>query len=419
MPATFLEGRRRSGKSLYAVLKIQEYLKEGRRVATNLDLHLENLMPEEKGAFITRIPDFPRSEDLFALGQAYDSLDADKPETYDESKNGIVVLDELLTSFNSRTWSSKDRMNVINWIVLSGKLGWDLIFIGQSFEAVDGQIRDTVIDRIGSCTSNENLYPGFIWNHLVKPIYLKIVGTKHLVFMYYGKAKTKDNFSHKITHKKYELFNCYNTAQVFRKDVEAIELPNGKVGEKDNRAIYSRIGKHYFDKTKEPEEDSSNLKVDHKNKVVTKKETKFTFLNAFLILIIIAMGFLYFTKDTKVVTEANGQVTTQANSPNKSTFKKAKPTEKTHVANSELGIIYISCFVYSSLGDNDYCFKDEQQRTIKPEYIGFQILYVSECHAKIKRKKEIYDVYCNPVLQQSNIEEQQPQLVNNQQLSLF
>jgi hypothetical protein len=395
MPATFLEGRRRSGKSLYAILKIQEYLKEGRKVATNLDLHLDKLMPDNPKSQVTRIPDFPRSEDLFNLGNAYDSLDPNKPETYDEDKNGLVVLDELLTSFNSRSWSNKDRLNVINWIVLSGKIGWDLVFIGQSFEAVDTQIRDTVIDRIGSCTSNDNLYPGFFWNTFVKPTYLRITGKKYFIFLYYGKAKTKENFSHRVTHKRVDLYECYNTAQIFERQVEIRFDAKEKPYEFDNRALYTNIGKHYFSKSKK-------LEMVHV-KPKTKQKSSFPLINIKPVHLNYLLGFLsvffaclYVTKPQEVTNTVVKEVLPAAVKKDiKPEFKPLTDVKK-ELSESDVGIIYINCSSYSTDGVFDYCFNDAQGNTIHPQYIGYKILYVNECHAKLKRQSSTLDVYCDP-----------------------
>lgn len=401
MPATFLEGRRRSGKSLYAVLKIQEYLKEGRKVATNLDLHLEHLMPDDHKASVIRLPDCPRSEDLFAIGQAYPELDANNPDTYDENKNGVVVLDELLTFFNSRAWNEKDRANVINWIVLSGKLGWDLIFIGQSFDAIDTQIRDTVIDRIGSCTSNENLYPGFFWNYIIKPIYIKAFGKKNFVFMYIGKAKSKENFSHRITHKRDDLWVCYNTAQIFKKDVELRVNEKGKEYQFDHRAMYSRIGKHYFDEPKAVIEASEPEQVEESEVVPDQKKTSFSKTSLLLLVSTLLFAFLYFTKPTAISSESTAvvknEVKTSDRTPvNKSSFEE----QKVKLSDSDLGQIYVSCSQYRTDGNFDYCFSDKDGHVVKPEYIGYQVLYVGQCHAKLIRQGVELDVYCNPVIVQ-------------------
>ena len=169
--AVFIEGYRGSGKSKYAVSKIQEAIRSGRQVATNLDLHLDKLVPELPKATYTRIPDFPRSSDLFGLGKAYPELDPDDNKTYNEKKFGIVCIDEMLTSFNSRNWNDPDRPEVINWSVQSRKFGWNPLYLGQDIDAVDKQIRETIISELWSCRSSLNLFPGMFYKFFIKCIF--------------------------------------------------------------------------------------------------------------------------------------------------------------------------------------------------------------------------------------------------------
>jgi len=410
MAASFLEGRRRSGKSKFAVLKIQEYLNEGRRVATNLDLFLENLCPDNQKSQYTRIPDFPRSVDLFALGNAYPELNEDDPDTYDEDKNGVVVLDELLTSFNSRSWSDKDRLNVINWIVLSGKKGWDLFFIGQSFEAVDAQIRDTVVDRIISCRSNENLYPGQLWNMIIKPIYMRIYGKGHFAFFYDGKTKVKENFSYRLKFKRNDLHSCYKTGQIFKKDVRFTDGVKGKLVEIDDRALYSAIGKHYFDKPKTQLIVIKQPKLKRKFNFNVAVDFKFAIVSFFAVF----FAFLYLTQpisETKLITKASPVVSKPV------IKKKALKTfteVKDDLSQSDIGTIYVNCLSYSTDGDFTYCFEDDNYQVIYPQHIGYKILYVGECHAKLVRDSFEYDVYCNPVKRTPNpIQQTEPQFASN------
>lgn len=392
MAASFLEGRRRSGKSKFAVGKIQEYLNEGRRVATNLDLFLENLCPDNDKVYITRVPDFPRSQDLFALGNAYPELDENDPDTYDESKNGVVVLDELLTSFNSRSWSDKDRLNVINWIVLSGKKGWDLYFIGQSYDAVDAQIRDTVVDRIISCRSNENLYPGMLWNSFIKPIYMRIYGKGHFAFFYDGKAKVKSNFIYRIKFKRDDLHSCYKTGQIFKKDVRLADGPKGKLIEIDDRVLFSAIGKNYFKKP------MMELMVVKQPKVKKKFKLNLSFDWKLVTTSLLATFFavMYFFKPVQVIEKTISEPVVKSEKIKKVEFKSFNDV-KMSLITSDIGLIYVNCSSYSSSGDFNYCFVNDNNNVVNPEYIGYKVLFVNECHAKLVRGSLEYDVYCNPV----------------------
>lgn len=399
--ASFIEGRRGSGKSKWAVAKLQLYLQEGRKVATNLDLFLENMIPDNKKANYIRLPDFPRSVDLNEIGKAYDSLDENDPDTYDENKNGVVVIDELLTSFNSRNWNDPDRLNVINWIVLSRKKGWDLYFIGQDFGSIDKQIQDTVIEEIISCRSNEKLYPGAFWNFIIKPIYMKFAGKAHFAFRYDGKTKSKENFNYKEKFKRVDLHSCYKTGQIFKKKVRLIHNEGAKKPiEFDDRAIYSVIGKHYFDteKTYPLAVYSPVPTIASKLKEkLSSKLNKPLITNLCCVAAALTFAFLYFTKPQttieNIVKASPIKETPIIEKPDITTLDEIKK----ELSDSDIGLIYISCFQYRTDGEFDYCFNNPDGDIVKPSYIGYKVLSNGECHAKLVRNDVNLDVYCNPI----------------------
>ncbi|EAO5207872.1 hypothetical protein E8L51_23260, partial [Salmonella enterica] len=92
MAVHVVTGKLGSGKTLVSVSKIQERLAKGCPVATNLDLKLHN-MPMvgryAKKTRVIRVPDKPSLNDLLAIGIGNTS--------YDESRNGLLVLDECGT----------------------------------------------------------------------------------------------------------------------------------------------------------------------------------------------------------------------------------------------------------------------------------------------------------------------------------
>ncbi|MBY0545150.1 MAG: hypothetical protein K2Q14_06335 [Gammaproteobacteria bacterium] len=89
-----ITGKLGSGKSLVSVGRIMDYLAKGRPVATNLNLYLDKYFGQRSKAHYVRLPDIPTVQDLQAIGKGNDSLD--------ESKNGLLVLDECGVFFNSR-----------------------------------------------------------------------------------------------------------------------------------------------------------------------------------------------------------------------------------------------------------------------------------------------------------------------------
>lgn len=148
--AYIVSGKLGAGKSLVCVGKIQDALKEGRKVATNLDLRLENLLPlTNKTAQVYRMPDFPGVEDFEAVGMGNESMD--------EDKNGLMVLDELSLWLNAREFGDKGRLGILKWLALSRKHGWDVYFIAQSAKQVDSQLRESFVDYLVYCKRLDRL----------------------------------------------------------------------------------------------------------------------------------------------------------------------------------------------------------------------------------------------------------------------
>lgn len=133
-------GKKRSGKGLFCAGLIRDALRDGRRVATNMDINLAALVgPWHKGTII-RLPDTPTADDMDALGLGYEG------EGIDEEKNGIIVLDECSKFFNARQWGDKGRQPLLDWLIHSGKLRWHVYYQMQGLEQVDKQLRSTQIE---------------------------------------------------------------------------------------------------------------------------------------------------------------------------------------------------------------------------------------------------------------------------------
>ncbi len=144
MAVYFVTGKLGAGKSLTAVGRIRDAFYRGAPVATNLDIKLHFMLGRnKKNTRLYRVPDKPTLQDLQAIGKGNDS--------YDERKNGLLVLDECGTWFNSRTWNDKSRQDVINWFLHARKLGWDIIFIVQDISIVDKQARLALAEHTVFC----------------------------------------------------------------------------------------------------------------------------------------------------------------------------------------------------------------------------------------------------------------------------
>lgn len=134
-------GKKGTGKSKHAVITMRDrYFKRGRMVATNLDLNLKPLLGAMSKCCYIRIPDKPTEFDLLAAGHG-------NPDTYDEEKNGAMVLDELGTWMNTRTFSDKGRAGVLDYLAHGRKHGWDCYYIMQDIQQVDKQLRESFIEQ--------------------------------------------------------------------------------------------------------------------------------------------------------------------------------------------------------------------------------------------------------------------------------
>lgn len=145
----FVTGELGSGKSMWAIKLIREYLQAGRPVATNLDLFLENMLPPGNEMTVIRLPDKPVRSHFDQLGDAYDA--GKNGDNYDETKFGLIVLDECLTWLNSRSWQDKERAGVLDWFLHARKHGWNVAFLMQSADYCDPQLRETLLTYHVSC----------------------------------------------------------------------------------------------------------------------------------------------------------------------------------------------------------------------------------------------------------------------------
>lgn len=207
MTVWFVTGGLGSGKGLAAIGKIREYAYNGNRIAGNLDVFLDKLCKNvnSKVTYV-RVPDRPTAFDLMSLGNGN--------PTYDEENNGLLVLDELVTWFNSRTWNQKSRAELIDWFVHARKHGWDILFMQQSIEAVDKQLVDNLMGNHVPMSDLSQINVPFLgraWKHYSprnKPLKLpKIhIGT----VMYLNKVKAD-----RWTFRAKDLYGAYDTKQVF------------------------------------------------------------------------------------------------------------------------------------------------------------------------------------------------------------
>lgn len=210
MAVYIVTGKLGNGKTLVTVGRIKEALERGCRVATNLDLNLVSMLGRNaKTGELIRIPDKPMVEDLEAIGQGYKG-------PYDESKFGLLVLDECGTWFNSRNWQDKTRKPVNDWFLHARKLRWHVYLIIQDVSLLDSQARDALAEFIVYCRRLDNIRLPFIG----APLQFLTGGRVSLPRIHRAKVVYgSDDLIHDVwTYRGNHLFSCYKTDQLFLAD---------------------------------------------------------------------------------------------------------------------------------------------------------------------------------------------------------
>jgi len=216
-------GKLGGGKTLAAVSKIDECIRRGGRVATNLDLRLRflpGLSSKSRAARVVRLPDRPLSSDLSALGYGIEGVrnDAEAKAAYDESQFGLIVLDECGTWLNAREWQDADRRALLDLLLHIRKKLWHVYLIIQDISMLDKQVRKALAEHVVYCRNLSNFkIPGlsFITEGLgFGPAKLP---KSHLAIVKYGDQPTS------ITVDRWfyggaEYYRSYDTTQVFRQE---------------------------------------------------------------------------------------------------------------------------------------------------------------------------------------------------------
>ncbi|MDP2506712.1 zonular occludens toxin domain-containing protein [Oceanobacter sp. 3_MG-2023] len=207
----FLTGKLGSGKSLVAIARIREKLALGCPVATNIDLNLLDLTKNKYNKSVcVRLPDKPSVFDLESLGNGN--------TTYDELKNGLIVLDECGTWFNARNWNDKSRKPVNDWFLHARKLGWDVILIVQDISIIDSQARDALSEFTVFCRRMDNFSIP-----LIGGLYKFLVGSRlKMPKIHVGKVvcgqSISDPVSDRWVYRGHDLYSAYDTKQAFLSD---------------------------------------------------------------------------------------------------------------------------------------------------------------------------------------------------------
>lgn len=214
MAVYFVTGKLGAGKTLCAVGRIRDYLETGRQVATNLDLKLENMLPDTSKQSAIRLPDKPRLSDLKMLGRGC--------VEENEDKYGLIVLDELGTWFNSRNWRDPERLALIDWCLHARKHHWDIFFIVQSIDSLDGQLVNALCEHLVVCKRTDRLSIPIVGGLFRFMGFDKTMPKIHVANVLYGQTESAPRVRRWVYRGK-DLYNSYNTAQVFTDQNELIE----------------------------------------------------------------------------------------------------------------------------------------------------------------------------------------------------
>lgn len=212
MTVYLVTGRLGGGKTLCSVGRLVQYLERGRPCASNLDLDLTKLPAAVQLPRVVRLPDRPSADDLYALGVAND--------TSDEEKNGLLLLDECGVIFNSREWNDKGRQPVIDWLLHSRKLGWDVLLIVQAASLLDKQLREALCEMLVVCKRLDRLkvpFIGSLGRLLTFGLWSGKMPRVHVASVRYGLGP--DGIaSDTWWFRGVDLFGIYDTKQRFRRD---------------------------------------------------------------------------------------------------------------------------------------------------------------------------------------------------------
>lgn len=219
-----VQGKLGTGKSKFCVWMAKQAIFYGRRVAGNLDINVEKLNPKRPGRYV-RIPDKPTAFDLDAIGHG-------NPDSYDESQNGVLILDELGTWLNARSFQDKGRADLLDWLIHARKKGWDVYLIVQDVVMIDKQVREALVEYSCNCIRMDKVKIPFIgWaiaqvgemlgavfetNRFRKWGYLPFF---HLVVARIGQG-ANSVIADRWTYMGKDLHDAYDTRQIFRSDYE-------------------------------------------------------------------------------------------------------------------------------------------------------------------------------------------------------
>lgn len=209
MSSFFITGKQGTGKGLVSAGKIVEYLQRGCMVATNLDIFPDRYFSPSSKKTVIRLPDKPTLDDFKILGVAN--------ETYEEEKNGLLVLDELGDWFNARKWQDKERQALLTYFLYLRKRGWDVLLLVQDITMVDAQLISQLGEHLVTCRRLDKMPIPFVGK------WIRRFGGKgnmpkvHRARVFLGSSEA-DLHVDTWTFWGSEFYSLYDTKQIFTYD---------------------------------------------------------------------------------------------------------------------------------------------------------------------------------------------------------
>jgi len=363
-----ITGKLGAGKSLCAVGKVKEYLLEGRKVATNLDIDMTKLVGKKsKNAVVYRIPDYPTLESLKALGKAYEG-------PVDDSKTGIILLDECATWLNARDWNDKRRQPMLDYLLHIRKMRWQVYLLAQDVSLIDKQFRKILAEHVVYCRRLDRVKIPILsfWYKLImnKPLmFLKV----HIGIVKYG-DQANSMIVDKWIYRGKDLYGAYDTEQIFEEDTES--------------AIFQYLPPHYLHRNSIAKRNwNFFMRI---SKIYARKYSRvFSFLAGGLLLTAINLADRHYFKTEIVQTAIASTKVVEAE-------KVPDYVDQGQIPIADFDGLYItasfggrrkaSYYFADSLG-NSYSSRDVELR-------GFGVNYKGSCKAELFKNDQILTVYC-------------------------
>ncbi|QTN46174.1 hypothetical protein H7683_00670 [Ectopseudomonas mendocina] len=216
MAVYIVTGKLGAGKTLLCVMRILAYLKQGRRVAVNVDVKMHKLCKRgNKHSRLVRLPDLPTADDLTGLGFGCD--------IYDEEQFGGIFLDEAGVWLNSRDWNSGGRTDLLKFFLFLRKRRWDLWLCVQNVSVIDKQIRESIAEHVVYINRLDRIKLPFPIGPLLRVLSLGFFKGRlpkmHQAIVKYG-AKFNSPKVDDWFYRGEEFYSFYDTTQEYDKEYD-------------------------------------------------------------------------------------------------------------------------------------------------------------------------------------------------------